>query len=89
MEATMAGKVLNDLTAKPTYDELLAMLQAEKAKNATPTTGKVEFGQSEKNPKFFIFKHGLAAEAWPVSTTPKVWRVILANVKLIEAKLPK
>jgi hypothetical protein len=75
--------------AKPTYEELLALLAAEKAKNVGTVTGKVDFGQSEKNPKFFIFKHGLAAEAWPVSTTPKVWRVIIANIKMIESKLPK
>ena len=75
--------------AKPTYEELLAMLTAEKAKNAGSVAGKVSFGQSEKNPKFFIFKHGLAAEAWPVSTTPKVWRAIIANIKMIEAGLPK
>jgi hypothetical protein len=70
---------------KPTYDELVAQLAAIRA--AKPV-GVISFGRSDKNPKFFTFKHG-NKEAWPVSTTVEAWRTILANVKMIEAKLPK
>lgn len=72
---------------KPTYEQLLKMVSDLNAKLNTPSS-PVSFGQSEKNTKFFTFKHGLK-EAWPVSTTPEVWRSILANAKMIEAKLPK
>jgi hypothetical protein len=74
---------------KPTYDELVAMLMAEKAKNSSGSNKEVTFGRSERNPKFYTFKHGISGEAWPVSTSAKVWRMILANAKLIEANLPK
>lgn len=77
--------VLKDVS-KPSYEDLLAMvakLQAEKV-----GSGTVSFSQSEKNPKFFTFKHGVK-DAWPVSTTPAAWRAILANVDMIKSKLPK
>ena len=78
--------VLQDVS-KPTYEELLQMLADEKAKRSAPT-GAVGFARSEKNPKFWTFKHGTAG-SWPVSTTPDAWRAIVANIKMIEAKLPK
>lgn len=77
--------VLKDVS-KPSYEELLQMVAELKAKTAP--TGTVSFGKSEKNPKFWTFKHG-CKDAWPVSTTADAWRVILANVKMIETKLPK
>lgn len=73
--------------AKPSYDELAAMVAKLLEEKNTPSS-PVAFGQSEKNPKFYTFKHGLK-DAWPVSTTPEVWRSIFANQEMIKAKLPR
>lgn len=77
--------VLKDVS-KPSYEELLAQVAELKAKTAP--SGVVSFGRSEKNPKFWTFKHG-CKDAWPVSTTPDAWRIILANIEMIKTKLPK
>ena len=81
----VTGRVLQDVS-KPTYEELLEMLAAEKAKHAAPAS-PVSFGPT-KNPKFWMFKHG-TKDAWPVSTTVDAWRVIVANIEVIKRGLPK
>lgn len=77
--------ILKDVS-KPSYEELLA--EVARLKASAPAPGAVSFSQSEKNPKFFTFKHG-TRDAWPISTTPAAWRAVIANIKMIEAKLPK
>jgi hypothetical protein len=85
----VTGRVLQDVS-KPSYDELLERLAALEAEKEAQK-GEVSFvvKKNDKGKLFGTFKHGLSKEAWPVSTTPAVWRVILANIKMIESKLPK
>lgn len=78
--------ILKDVS-KPSYEELLAEVAALKAAQANPASA-IGFAQSKTNPKFWTFKHG-TRDAWPVSTSVPAWRAILANVKMIESKLPK
>lgn len=77
--------ILKDVS-KPTYEELLAQVAALKAQ-AVPASA-IGFAQSEKNPKFWTFKHG-SRDAWPISTTPDAWRAIINNIDMIKSKLPK
>jgi hypothetical protein len=66
--------------------ELLKAKIAELEAAAAKSNGPIGFAKSEKNDKFWTFKHGTRG-AWPVSTTPEAWKVIIANVDLIKRSL--
>lgn len=79
------AQVLKDVS-KPSYEELLAMVAKLQSEKSAP--GAIGFARSEKNPKFWTFKHG-TRDAWPVSTSLDAWRSIVANIDMIKSKLPK
>jgi hypothetical protein len=80
------GVVHEDLVAKLADLEAREKALAEREAQLAASNGAVGFSRSEKNPNFYSFKHGTRG-AWPVSTTPEAWRVIVANIHLVKKGL--
>jgi hypothetical protein len=78
--------VHEDLVAKLADLEAREKALAEREAALNKGSGKVTFSRSEKNPKFWVFKHG-TKDAWPMSSSDQAWRTVVANIDMIRKEL--
>ena len=84
----VSGQVLQDLT-KPSYDELVAMVASLQADKANTKVRGPSFTRNKEGKDSFTFAHNTGEKGvypW-ISAPGHIWRIVLDNVKMIDAKL--
>jgi hypothetical protein len=75
--------------SKLTQEQLVAMVNSLQTQAATSGSRKPTFTASKKNADYMTFTHQLGVKGvYPWVTAPKsVWKMIIANIKMIEQGL--